>query len=128
MSDHKNRRLENRVASADANPYLVMAAIAAGVHHGIANECDPGEMIAEGTKIQDEIITLPRTWSVALDKFEASTVLPKYLGKEYCELFAQMRRSECEEFSAQVSNIDYEWYLRSVWPWFVFRNQLILKV
>lgn len=113
VSDDKNRRLEHRVASADANPYLVMAALAAGIHHGITNACDPGEMIAEGTKVE-EIITLPRLWTVALDKFEASAVLPEYLGVEYCKLFGIHRRSECEQFSARVSNIDYEWYMRSV--------------
>lgn len=71
-------------------------------------------MIPEGFEIKEEVITLPRLWSVALDKFEASSVLPNYLGKEYCRLFSMMRRSECEEFAKQVSNIDYEWYLRSV--------------
>jgi glutamine synthetase len=114
VSNDRNRRLEHRVAGADANPYLVMAAIAAGIHHGISNACDPGEMIPEGFEIKEEVITLPRIWSVALDKFEAGSVLPDYLGEEYCRLFGMMRRSECEEFSRQVSNIDYDWYLRSV--------------
>lgn len=114
VSNANNRRVEHRVASADANPYLVMAAIAAGIHHGITNECDPGDMIPEGFEIKEEVITLPRLWSLALDKFEASTVLPTYFGKEYCKIFSTMRRSECDEFAKQVSNIDYEWYLRSV--------------
>jgi Glutamine synthetase len=36
------RRIEHRIAGADANPYLVLAAILAGIHHGIATSADPG--------------------------------------------------------------------------------------
>ena len=114
VSDLNNYRVEHRVAGADANPYLVMAAIAAGIHHGMTQKVDPGKMIPEGYEIEDEVITLPRLWSIALDKFDAGSVLPKYLGEDYCKLFSRMRRSECDDFLEQVSNVDYEWYLRSV--------------
>jgi glutamine synthetase len=36
------RRIEHRCAGADANPYLVMAAVLAGIHYGIVNRIDPG--------------------------------------------------------------------------------------
>ena len=114
VSDLDNCRVEHRVAGADANPYLVMAVIAAGIHHGMTQECDPGKMIPEGHEIEDEVITLPRLWSIALDKFDAGSVLPYYLGEDFCKLFSRMRRSECDDFLEQVSNVDYEWYLRSV--------------
>lgn len=39
-------RLEQRVASADANPCLVIAAILASIHHRLANKVDPGSPIA----------------------------------------------------------------------------------
>ncbi|POZ99427.1 glutamine synthetase, partial [Pseudomonas sp. MWU12-2312b] len=35
-------RLEHRVAGADANPYLLMASVLAGVHHGLVNKIEPG--------------------------------------------------------------------------------------
>ena len=35
------RRIEHRVAGSDANPHLVMAAILAGAHYGIANQIEP---------------------------------------------------------------------------------------
>ena len=38
-------RIEHRVAGADANPYLVIASILAGVSHGIANQIDPGPAV-----------------------------------------------------------------------------------
>ena len=113
VSGEKDCRIEHRVAGADANPYLVMAALVAGIHHGICQGCDPGEMIPEGAEI-DEVITLPRIWSAALDEFDSSAVLPQYLGEDYCRLFGTVRRGECEQFATQVSNIDYDWYLRSM--------------
>lgn len=113
VSGHKDCRVEHRVAGADANPYLVMAALAAGVHHGLTQRCDPGEMIPEGAEMEEEI-TLPRRWHQALDRFEAATLLPQYLGAEYCRMYATVKRGECEQFYTQVSNMDYHWYLRSM--------------
>jgi glutamine synthetase len=113
VSDDKDRRIEHRVSSADANPYLVMGAIAAGIHYGITNQCVAvTEMVVESEEME-EVITLPREWASALDKFADSKILPQYFGEQYCQLFEQLRRSECDEFAAKVSNIDYEWYLRA---------------
>ncbi len=40
--DSAARRIEHRVSGADSNPYLVLAAILAGVHHGLDKKLDPG--------------------------------------------------------------------------------------
>jgi glutamine synthetase len=86
----------------------------AGIHHGLENKCDPGPMIAEGEEIAEEVISLPQHWPDALDAFDASKILPRYLGGEYCELFSIIRRDECAAFKATISNVDYQWYLRTV--------------
>jgi glutamine synthetase len=114
VSDPENLRIEHRVAGADANPYLVCACVLAGIHHGLTNKCTPGPDVAEGATLKDEVVTLATDWPEALERFEAGRVLPRYLGEEYCKLFAVVRRDECRQFNARVSNIDYEWYLRSV--------------
>jgi glutamine synthetase len=113
QSDMKNLRFEHRVAGADANPYLVTAAIAAGVHHGIKNKCDPGRMIEEGEVIRLKT-GIPDRWDAAIDLFSKSKILPEYLGKRYCNYFAQNRRSECRQFHNTVPPTDFDWYLRSV--------------
>jgi len=113
VSSQKNRRVEHRVAGADACPYLVVAAVMAGIHYGITNQLDPGPMVAEKQKIEYEI-TLPVRWSKSLDAFQAGQVLPQYFGEEYHRLFEACRREESDLFHAQVSNRDYEWYLRAV--------------
>jgi glutamine synthetase len=113
LSDPENARVEHRPGGSDGNPYLVMAAILAGIHHGITNHCDPGPMVSPGEVIEEKI-TLPRRWDAALDAFEDGKILPQYLGKRYHELYAKCRREECERFHAQISDRDYEWYLRVI--------------
>lgn len=113
LSSPENTRVEHRVAGADANPYLAMAAVLAGIHHGIANKCDPGVMVQPGQKIDNEV-RLPIRWESALDAFAAGKILPQYLGKKYHEAFEKCRREECDRFRSEVSERDYAWYLRAV--------------
>jgi glutamine synthetase len=113
LSSPKNRRVEHRVAGADSNPYLVVASILAGIHHGITQKCEPGKMVREGS-ILEHVVTLPTRWPVALDTFDAGTVLPGYIGEEYHKLFSLCRREEEERFSARIPAKDFEWYLRAV--------------
>ena len=113
LSSQKNKRVEHRVAGADANPYLVVAAVMAGIHHGIKNQLEPGPMVAEKQEV-DYQITLPVRSSKALDAFDAGQVLPQYLGEKYHRLLGVCRHEEADMFNAQVSNRDYEWYLRAV--------------
>jgi glutamine synthetase len=113
LSSPANNRVEVRVAGADANPYLAIAAILAGMHHGISQKCDPGRMIQQREEIE-EIITLPTTWPESLTAFEQGKILPAYLGEEFANIFARCRREESNSFQTEVSNRDYEWYLRAV--------------
>ena len=112
-SGPKNLRFEHRVAGADANPYLVTAAIATGVHHGLRNKIDPGRMIQEGETVNLKT-RIPDRWDYALDKFKRSKTLPDYLGKEFCRTFELNRRGECKQYHDVISPLDFDWYLRSV--------------
>ena len=113
VSDANNLRFEHRTSGADANPYLVTAAILAGVHYGLKNKCDPGRMVEEG-----EVISLkrkiPNRWDAAIDAFSRSKILPQYLGEEYCKIYAAHRRDESRRFHNIVSNVDFDWYMRAV--------------
>jgi len=112
-SDAGNLRFEHRTSGADANPYLVMAAIVAGVHHGLKNKIDPGTMIEQGACITPKL-KIPNRWEAAIDKFSRSKVLPEYLGKNYCKYYAMNRRAEEQKFHNAVSQLDFDWYLRAV--------------
>jgi glutamine synthetase len=113
QSDAKNLRFEHRVAGADANPYLVTAAVAAGVHYGLKNKCDPGPMVRERERLRLKT-RIPDRWEAALDKFSRSKILPGYLGREYCRCYEVNRRAESIQFHNTISPLDFDWYLRSV--------------
>lgn len=114
VSADADRRVEHRVAGADANPYLVVAAILAGMLHGITQHCEPGPMVPENTELPEQEAVLPNRWESALDAFGRSAVLEDYLGSDFCSAFSSMRRAECDAFHAHISNLDYEWYLRAL--------------
>lgn len=113
LSGPINTRVEHRVSGADANPYLVTAALMAGLHYGIAQKCDPGKMV-KAREVIEEKVGLPVRWPLAMDQFAAGAILPDYLGTKFCQAFTACRREEEERFHNEVSNRDYEWYLRGV--------------
>ena len=113
MSGVEDTRVEHRPGGADGNPYLVLAAILAGVHYGIANRIEPGPMVAQESII-DEKVELPVRWRAALDAFDAGKILPAYLSEKYHTLYGTCRREEEERFHAEISDRDYEWYLRAI--------------
>jgi glutamine synthetase len=112
LSGPTNTRVEHRVSGADANPYLVTAALMAGLHHGITNQCEPGKMV-KPREIIEEKVNLPIRWPLALEKFSQGEILPEYLGTRFCQIFTACRQEEEDRFHAEISNRDYEWYLRS---------------
>jgi glutamine synthetase len=113
LSGPEDARIEHRVAGADANPYLLLACVLAGIEHGLATRAVPPPMIEAGT-IVPEVITLPTRWELALQALEGAKVLPAYLGEHYCRTFVRCRRTEAERYHNEISNRDYEWYLRAV--------------
>jgi len=113
LSGPQNRRLEHRVAGADSNPYLVVAAVLAGIHHGLSRKCEPRPMTPERARLEHEI-TIPLRWPLALDAFDAGKVLPEYIGKDYHELFSKCRREEEANFNSEIPIKDFDWFLRAV--------------
>lgn len=110
--DGSSRRFEHRIAGADANPYLTMAAILAGVHHGITNEIDPGDAI-EGNAGEVVDPDMPRTWQRALDRSGRADVLNEYFDDIYWRRYLQCKQNELDRFNSMISPLEYDWYLLS---------------
>jgi glutamine synthetase len=106
----KNRRFEHRVAGADANPYLVLAAIIAGVHHGLVHEIDPGPP-AEGNAGERADPNMPLTWRDAIGRLNASPIMNDYLGGSYLKLYCDSKLKELTKYYDYISTREYEWYL-----------------
>jgi glutamine synthetase len=105
-----SRRVEHRVAGADANPYLLAAIVLAGMHLGLTRRLDPGAPLA-GNAYRGCTPTIPLTWAEALAAFERSDFVREYLGERYTRLYAETRRGEMQDFGSYVPAIDYAWYL-----------------
>ena len=113
LSGPNNRRIEHRTAGADANPYLVAAAVLAGIDHGLGDACKPPAMVCEGEEVE-LVVELPIRWDQALDRFEKSTFIEDYFGSRLREAYTGVRRTEAQRFHNEISNVDFQWYLRQV--------------
>ena len=103
-------RIEHRVAGADANPYLVIAAILAGMAHGIATKADPGPH-AEGDAEEIEApVTLPTAWVNALAVFEKSTIAQDAFGTGFHDVYTRLKQTERANFERLVTSLDHLWY------------------
>ncbi|MCE3284629.1 MAG: glutamine synthetase [Steroidobacteraceae bacterium] len=105
-----SRRVEHRVAGADANPYLLAAIVLGGVHLGLTQQLDPGPVLA-GNAYRDNTPSIPLSWPEALAVFEHSAFVRDCLGERFARLYAQTRRGEMIDFCSHVPALDYDWYL-----------------
>jgi glutamine synthetase len=104
-------RIEHRVAGADANPYLVIASILAGIGHGLANNVDPGPAV-EGDSESIDAPQLPTAWVNALDLFQRSEVVRKAFGAPFQQVFSRLKQAERSNFERIVTPLDHLWYSR----------------
>ena len=107
------RRVEHRVAGSDANPYLVLAAVLAGVLHGLERRLDPGPPIT-GNAYEQAPVQLPLTWEASLAALREARDLPRWLGERFCRLYGAVRQGERDRFHARITPTEYEWYLTTV--------------
>ncbi|MGH6900287.1 MAG: glutamine synthetase family protein [Geminicoccaceae bacterium] len=107
------RRIEHRVAGADANPYLVLAAVLAGIHHGLTHALEPSAPIA-GNAYAQVAPSLPLSWDHAIEALAGASVLNGYLGESFCRLYRVCRAAERDRFADVVTPTEYAWYLNTV--------------
>lgn len=107
---HSARRIEHRVSGADANPYLVLAAILAGIHYGIVNKIEPGEP-AEGNACDVVDEGIPFYLPSALKRLRNSKIMREYFGGRYVDVYAETKMLEFEKFQQAISPLEYDWYL-----------------
>ena len=95
------RRLENRVIGMDCNPYLAIAASLASGYLGMKNKIEPRAQALNEVWEAEE--SLPTSLNTALDIFEEASELWDVLGKEFCQLFLDLKRAENEEYQREIS-------------------------
>ena len=107
VSAPENRRIEHRVAGADANPYLVLAVVLAaalqGFEDGVAAD-SPGAAF-------DTEENLPVGLPAALAALEQGAHLRAWLQEEYLRIYAAAKQGEYEKFMGQPFSREFAWYL-----------------
>ncbi len=101
----RTRRLEHRIAGADANPYLTLASM----HRGLKNRIDPGPP-QDGDQ-RPAGGSIPTIWQGALDAMEQAIILRNYLGSEYIDLYITTKRGEMDRFYDLPMKLKYDWCL-----------------
>ncbi len=111
MGDAANRRIENRIPGADANPYLAMAATLAALWLGLQEQLRPTRQRKDSG---EDLATLPRNLDIALDELERAKPLHEALGEDFVKLFIEVKRGEAEAFLEVISPWEREYLLLNV--------------
>lgn len=108
-SDGAARRIEHRIAGADANPYLTLAAVLAGIHHGITHRLDAGSP-ETGNAGESMDPAMPFTPESAFARSRGSSFLREYLGEGYIDAYTSCKLNEYHAFVGSAHS-DTDWYL-----------------
>jgi glutamine synthetase len=109
-SDADNLRIEHRLAGADANPYLVLAWVLAGMLHGLENKLEPPAVLTGNAYIQ-EGDPLPTNWAAAIERFATSAFARETFGDKFTHLYSTVKRAEADEFNSHVTPLEIARYL-----------------
>ena len=112
ISEPEARRLENRLAGMDCNPYLGFAASLACGYLGLKEGKAPKpECVGDAYMSQSE---LPYNLGDALDLLAADNALQEVLGAEFCAVYDSVKRNEYKEFQQVISPWEREHLLLNV--------------
>jgi glutamine synthetase len=106
-------RFECRRPGADANPYLVLAAIGASAADGIKREAAAPEPI-DGDAYALDQPELPGSLEAALRAFDEDSALREALGKDFSDYYATSRAWELKAWRETVTEWERERYDRGV--------------
>jgi glutamine synthetase len=112
ISEPAARRLENRLAGMDCNPYLGIAASLACGYLGLKEQKLPrAECVGDAYMGDDE---LPLNLGDALDELAVNGAMQDVLGPEFCSVYEAVKRNEFKEFLQVISPWEREHLLLNV--------------
>jgi len=95
------RRVENRVAGADANPYLAIAASLAAGLAGLMATLQPSAPLAGNG--YSESYSLPCSMETALKKMQRSTLARQAFGDDFVTGYCAVKRLEYDHYQNEIS-------------------------
>lgn len=112
ISEPSGRRIENRLAGMDCNPYLGLAASMACVYLGLKEKKLPKPECLGDAYISDTEI--PYNLGDALDLFAENKAMREVLGEDFCIVYEAVKRNEYKEFLQVISPWEREHLLLNV--------------
>ncbi|WP_171207750.1 MULTISPECIES: glutamine synthetase family protein [unclassified Ruegeria] len=112
LSGPDSRRVENRIAGMDCNPYLGIAVSLACGYLGMVNQERPRRQFYGDAYDGDGDI--PQVMGSALDLFDEAEALHQVLGPEFARVYGIVKRAEYEEFLQVISPWEREHLLLNV--------------
>ncbi|MCC9309159.1 glutamine synthetase family protein [Kitasatospora sp. RB6PN24] len=100
--------VEVRLAGADANPYLALAASVAAMRHGIETRLAPPEPVKGNSYRTTAGSPLPATLREAADLFESSTLPGTLLGEDVVQHYASLARAELAAHDSRVTDVELQ--------------------
>ncbi len=111
-SDPQNRRVENRVPGADANPYLAIAASLACGYLGMVEKLEPTPPV-EGSAYR-YAHTLPTHLADALSKLNYTKPLKQVFGERFVSAYQEVKDYEMQQYRTVISSWEREFLLLNV--------------
>lgn len=110
---YEARRIEHRVAGADANPYLVLAGILGGALVGIERQIAPPDPVT-GDAYALRLKSLPPDWASAIAAFSSGSIIADAFPVMLRDMLVACKQQEMNTFALQVTDFEYETYLDMV--------------
>ena len=111
-SGAENRRVENRLGGADANPYLAIAASLACGYLGMVENLKPSDPVSGSA--YELPFALPLTLADSLRLLSASQPLVEAFGDRFVAAYSAVKESEYETFLRVISSWEREHLLLNV--------------
>ena len=112
VSDSQAKRVENRIAGADVNPYLAIAASLACGYLGMKDQIKPKKPVTGDAYSQ--ATTLPHTLREAVNELMECKELRQVFGDRFCRLYSSVKHHEYNIFLNVISAWEREHLLLNV--------------
>lgn len=114
VGEGKAFRIENRMPGADANPYLVFAAMIAAGLAGVEEALDCGEEYHGNAYVDRKLARLPSSLRHAADLFSESARARAWFGGEVVDFYARHAELECNAFDNAVTDWEKARYFEQI--------------
>ena len=100
-------RIENRMAGADANPYLAVTAMLMGIYEGLTNKMTPPDPAVDNAYDQDHPKVADNQRD-ALRKMSADPRIVDWFGERFIDVYSKVKWFEVYLFEQQITQMEYD--------------------